>query len=183
MGVSMVSSSENDKRHICASVVSGVPSTIEKVQGPREGNPSPSTTDFGITVTAAPVSTFASIVRCTPVNGFSRLIYTYTCSYGALNFNRSMVPVLSSTLNNPWLGQTSWPSADEIDIPKVWDDTLSFVHDCISIRVFLDVRRRRTAASLFMVRELTLTFSSPKRAHCLMMMQQLLDDDAAIAQS
>lgn len=133
MGVSIVSSSENDRRHICASVISGEPSTIVKPQLPREGNSSPSTTDFGMTVTAAPVSTLASIVNFLPVDGFSRLIHTYTCSYGASNFNRSMVPVFISTFYNLWLRKTDGPPVGEIDVPKVWDNLLFLFHDCICI--------------------------------------------------
>ena len=115
----------------------GVPSTMVKPKLPSEGSPNPSTTLLGMTVTAAPVSTFASIVRFCPVDGFSRLIYTYTCSYGALNFNRSMVPVFCSTFYNLGLGQFFKPSSVEIDIPKVWDDSLFFVHDCICYSLFL----------------------------------------------
>ena len=142
----MVSSSENDNRHICASVISGVPSTIVNPQLPSEGSPSPSTTDFGMTVTAAPVSTFASIVSFCPVDGFSRLIYTYTCSYGALNFNRSMVSVFGSTSYNFWFGKTFWPSCIEVYVSKVRNNCFLF-HHCIYIR--------------FNVREYLFFFSSP----------------------
>ena len=80
-------------------------------------------------VTAAPVSTFASIVSLCPVDGFSRLIHTYTCSYGAFNFNRSIIPVFCSTSYNLWLRKTDGPPVGEIDVPKVWDDILFLVHD------------------------------------------------------
>ena len=127
------SSSENDNRHICASVISGVPSTIVNPHLPSVGSPKPSRTLLGMMVTAAPVSTFASIVSFRPVDGFSRLIHTYTCSYGALNFNRSMIPVFSSTFYNLRFRKATRPSAVEIDIPKVWDDILFLVHDCICL--------------------------------------------------
>ena len=124
----MVSSSEKDNRHICASVVSGVPSTIVKEQLPSEGSPRPSTTDFGMTVTAAPVSIFASIVRFCPVDGFSRLIYTYTCSNGALNFNRSMVSVFCSTFDDSRHGQSFGPPSVKIDVTEVGNDSFLFIH-------------------------------------------------------
>ena len=73
------------------------------------------------------------IVSFCPVDGFSRLIHTYTCSYGALNFNRSIIPVFSSTSYNLWLRKTDGPPVGEIDVPKVWDDILFLVHDCICI--------------------------------------------------
>jgi len=79
------------------------------------------------------VSTFASIVRTCPVDGFSRLMYTYTCSYGAVNFNRSMVSVFVTTSYNFWLGQAFRTFAYEIDIPKVWDSFFFFVHNRISV--------------------------------------------------
>ena len=79
------------------------------------------------------VSTFASIVRTCPVDGFSRLMYTYTCSYGAVNFNRSMVSVFVTTSYNFWLGQAFRTFVYEIDIPKVWDSFFFFVHNRISV--------------------------------------------------
>ena len=100
MGASIVSSSEKDMRHIKASVDNGVPSIMVKRQVPKTGSLNPLTADFGIIVTAAPVSTLASMVHFCPVDGFSRLMHTYTCSDGSVNFNRSMTSVFVTTSYN-----------------------------------------------------------------------------------
>ena len=81
-------------------------------------------------VTAAPVSIFASIVRFSPVNGFSRLIKTYTCSYGAVNFNRSIISVLGTTLHNFRFGQFFWTFPYKSNKTKVWHYFFRFINHC-----------------------------------------------------
>ena len=103
----------------------------------RNCNPIRLATDLGIMVTAAPVSTLASIVSTCPVDGFSRLMYTYTCSYGAFNFNRSIFAVFCSTFNHLWLWQFVWLLTHKVHVSEIWD--LSFFLVCHILLVLVPI--------------------------------------------